>query len=104
MLERTSFIDVLSLRTPALSLRLSLCSAPIGILLICLVTVSTDFQYKGTTYYIGVHVGATWRIRLNRSCAAAMRLFYEITLTTCFVLSAFAAELIQAELHWLPYS
>jgi len=31
----------------------------------------------------GVHIGATWRIRLNRSCAAAMRPFCQITLTTC---------------------
>ena len=30
------------------------------------------------------HIGATWRIRLNRSCAAAMRLTSKITLTTCY--------------------
>ena len=32
---------------------------------------------------MGVHTGATWRIRLNRPCAAAMRSFCQITLTTC---------------------
>jgi len=26
----------------------------------------------------GVHIGATWRIRLNRPCAAAMRLFVKV--------------------------
>ena len=31
-----------------------------------------------------VHIGATGRIRLNRSCATAMRPFYQITLSTCF--------------------
>jgi len=30
-----------------------------------------------------VHIGATWQIRLNRLCAAAMRPFCQITLTTC---------------------
>jgi len=33
-----------------------------------------------------VHIGATWVIRLNRACAAAMRPFCQITLTTCYVL------------------
>ena len=32
----------------------------------------------------GVHIGAAWRIRLNRPCAAAMRPFCQITLATCF--------------------
>jgi len=32
----------------------------------------------------GVHIGATWWIRLNRPCAAAMRAFCQITLTTCY--------------------
>jgi len=32
----------------------------------------------------GVHIGATWRIRLNRPCAAAMRPFCQIIiLTSC---------------------
>ena len=31
-----------------------------------------------------VPVGATWRTRLNRPCAAAMRPFYRVTLTTCW--------------------
>jgi len=31
----------------------------------------------------GVHTGATWRIRLNRPCAAAMRPFCQNTLATC---------------------
>ena len=30
-----------------------------------------------------MHTGATWRIPLNRSCAAAMEPFCQITLTTC---------------------
>ena len=30
----------------------------------------------------GMHIGATWRIRLNRPCVAAMRPFWQITLTT----------------------
>ena len=35
---------------------------------------------------MGVHIGATWQIRLNRPCAAATRPFCEIrpTLTTCY--------------------
>jgi len=32
----------------------------------------------------GVHIGTTWRIRLNRPCAAVMQSFCQITLTTCF--------------------
>jgi len=32
---------------------------------------------------MGVHIDASWRIRLNRPCAAAMRPFCQITLTTC---------------------
>ena len=31
----------------------------------------------------GVHTSATWRIPLNHPCAAAMRPFCQITLTTC---------------------
>jgi len=31
-----------------------------------------------------VHIGATWRIRLNHPRAAAMRLFCQITVNTCF--------------------
>ena len=31
----------------------------------------------------GGHIGATWRIRLNRPCAAAVRPFSLITLRTC---------------------
>jgi len=26
----------------------------------------------------GVHIGATWRIRLNRPCAAAMQLYVKL--------------------------
>jgi len=36
-----------------------------------------------SVWHDGVHVGATWRIRLNRPCATAMRPFWRITLTTC---------------------
>ena len=32
----------------------------------------------------GVHIGATWRIRLNRPCAAAMRPFCQISSTALF--------------------
>jgi len=31
--------------------------------------------------YIGVHIGATWRIGLNRLCVVVMRPFCQITLT-----------------------
>jgi len=31
-----------------------------------------------------VHIGATLQIRLNSPCAAAMRHFCQITLTSCF--------------------
>ena len=31
----------------------------------------------------GVHIGATWRIRLNCPCAAAMRPYVELLLTIC---------------------
>ena len=36
----------------------------------------------------GVHIGATWRIRLNHPCAAAMRPFCQIALTTCWIVDA----------------
>ena len=32
-----------------------------------------------------VYTGATWPIRLNRLCAAAMRPFCQVNLTTCFM-------------------
>jgi len=38
---------------------------------------------KEAVCYMRLHIGATWRIRLNRPCAAAMRPFCQITLTTC---------------------
>jgi len=38
---------------------------------------------QGTMYYMGVHIGATWRIRLNRPCAAAIWPLCHITLITC---------------------
>jgi len=41
-------------------------------------------RVHGSTYEIRVHTGATWRTRLNRPCAAAMRPFCQITLTTCY--------------------
>ena len=31
-----------------------------------------------------VHIAATWRVWLNRPCAAAMQHFCQITFTTCF--------------------
>jgi len=40
----------------------------------------------GSMCQIGVHIGSTWRIRLNRPCAAAMRPFCQITLTACYVI------------------
>ena len=33
----------------------------------------------------GVHAGASWRMPLNRPCAAAMRPACQITLITCFI-------------------
>jgi len=40
---------------------------------------------RGNHYYMWVHIDATWRIRLNRPRAAAMRRpFCQTTLTTCF--------------------
>jgi len=41
---------------------------------------------KGSMFFDGglwVHIGAIWRIRLNRPCAAAMRHFCHITWTAC---------------------
>jgi len=38
-----------------------------------------------STLNMGVHIGATWRIPMNRPCAAAMRSFCQITLTTCLI-------------------
>jgi len=37
---------------------------------------------QGRTLYIGVHIGVTWWMRLNRPFAPAMRPFCQITLTT----------------------
>jgi len=34
---------------------------------------------------MGMHIAATWRIRLNHPCAAAMQPFCHITLTTCLL-------------------
>jgi len=38
---------------------------------------------QGSMCYMGVHIVATWRIWLNRPCAAAIRPSCRITLTTC---------------------
>ena len=35
----------------------------------------------------GVHIGATWRMRLKRPCAAMMRLFCQITFITCYTIN-----------------
>ena len=36
-------------------------------------------------FICGLHIGATWRIRLNHLCAAAMRLFVKLLpLGTCY--------------------
>jgi len=43
-----------------------------------------DGWVQGSMYYMGVHIVATWRIRLNRPCAAAVRPFCEVTLTTWY--------------------
>jgi len=52
---------------------------------------------------MAVHIGATWRIRENRPCAAAMRPFCKITLTTCYnsVAATFAKkeEITAAQTH-----
>jgi len=32
----------------------------------------------------GIHIGATWRIRLNRPYVAVLQPFCQINLTTCF--------------------
>jgi len=34
--------------------------------------------------YMEMHIGTTWRIRLNRPCSVAMLPFCQITLTTCY--------------------
>jgi len=36
---------------------------------------------------VAVHTGTTWRTSLNRRCAATMRPFCHITLTTCYELT-----------------
>ena len=42
---------------------------------------------QGSMCYMGVYIGAIWRIRLNRPYAAAMRPFGQMTLTTCWFCS-----------------
>ena len=42
--------------------------------------VDADWDVLG-----GIHIGATWRIRLNRPCAAAMRPYVKLFLTTCLI-------------------
>jgi len=32
----------------------------------------------------GVHIGATWQLRLNRPRATSVRPFCQVTLTTCY--------------------
>jgi len=39
---------------------------------------------RGTVYWTGVDMCATWRIRLNRPCSAAMLSVANITAATCF--------------------
>jgi len=46
------------------------------------------------------HTGTNWRTRLNRQCAAAMRTFCQITLTTCYYYSNMTTvKLILGGLH-----
>jgi len=37
-------------------------------------------------YYVGLHIGATWQMRLNRLYAAAMQPFCQITLTIIIII------------------
>jgi len=43
-------------------------------------------QRKHTRILGGVHIGTIWQILLNHPCAAAMRHFCQISLTTCYSL------------------
>jgi len=46
----------------------------------------------------GVHIGATWRIRLYRPCAAAMRLLSNYFMTTCFLC---CSRCVQTVILWV---
>jgi len=48
---------------------------------VSMATISWLFIYR-------VHIGATWRIQLNRPCTAAIRRC-QITLTTCLIKAKF---------------
>ena len=39
---------------------------------------------QGSMCQMGMHIDATWRIRLNRPCATAMWPFCRMTLTSCY--------------------
>jgi len=81
---------------------------PVGICAIPLLPLLSHFEYvsrrtcPGLAHFrpqnclfrphrrYGVHIGATWRIRRNRPCVAAMRLYVKllwplVTLTTCYM-------------------
>jgi len=45
---------------------------------------------------MGVHIGITWRIRLNRPCVAAMRPFCQVILTTGFAYVYFICDVVDA--------
>ena len=45
----------------------------------------------------GVHINATWRIRLNRPCMQAL---CQVTLTSCYVLLLFASCLNNCAYCW----
>jgi len=49
--------------------------------------LSTRLGRNGSMRYVGVHIGVTWRIRLNHLCAATMWPFCQITLNTCLTLT-----------------
>ena len=48
----------------------------------------------------GVHTSATWWILLNRPCAAAMRPFCQITLTTCLPGVAWSRGPWRSDVYW----
>ena len=50
----------------------------------------------------GLHIGATWRIQLNRPCVAVMRPFCQITLTTCYNFYQPAMFLCSSDMLLLP--
>jgi len=79
----SAYADIVArIADTAISARCALC-LDVASWSVCLCVLA-----KGTMQIDGLHMGATWQIRLNDQCSAAMRAVASVTAATCCYCSA----------------